>query len=429
MAGRLAAALAFALLAAHAMRVGAYGGVAFWLLAGGLAMGRAAWARLAAAGLLAFGMFFWFDLGWRLAQVRMAFGQDWWRLGGIMGAVALATATASVWLARDGLARRNSGDAARAAAFLLTVGGLALATVKTPLTVLMADRFLPGAGWVEVFGLGVYAAWATGAMRDPVRAPLIRRRIWSVFTLVFFGQLVLGLAGAERFLMTGTLHLPVPALIIAGPLFRGDGYFMLILFAATVVLVGPAWCSHLCYIGVWDNWGAMAKARPKRFPRWRAGVRWAIALLVFGTAVGLRKAGVSMGVAVWLAAAFGLGGVALMATWSRRMGAMTHCAMYCPMGLLASLCGRLHPWRMRMLSGCTQCGKCALVCRYGALTKADIERGRPGMSCTLCGDCVAGCPHGQLAYAFPGLSAATARTVFIVLVVALHAVFLGVARI
>ncbi len=93
------------------------------------------------------------------------------------------------------------------------------------------------------------------------------------FSMVFFAQLLLGLAGIEKLLMTGKLHLPVPALIIAGPLFRGEGVFMLILFAATVLLVGPAWCSYLCYIGAWDNYAATAQKRPGRLPSWRPWLR------------------------------------------------------------------------------------------------------------------------------------------------------------
>ena len=34
---------------------------------------------------------------------------------------------------------------------------------------------------------------------------------------------------------------------------RGGGLFMAILFSASVLLVGPAWCSWLCYIGAWDD--------------------------------------------------------------------------------------------------------------------------------------------------------------------------------
>ncbi len=115
---------------------------------------------------------------------------------------------------------------------------------------------------------------------------------------------------------------------------------------------------------------------------------------------------------------------------SRRAGAMVHCTAFCPIGLLGNLLGRLTPWRMAIrLETCTRCGACARACRYSALAPEDLAAGRPGLSCTLCGDCVAACPHDSMGYRFPFLSPAAARAVFLTLVAALHAVFLGVARI
>ena len=89
-----------------------------------------------------------------------------------------------------------------------------------------------------------------------------------------------------------------------------------------------------------------------------------------------------------------------------------------------------NPFRIRIdTGGCTSCMACARVCRYSALTLKDIRSGRPALTCTLCGDCITGCPHKTIHYHFPGLTAETARKVFIVLVISLHAIFLGVARI
>ena len=99
------------------------------------------------------------------------------------------------------------------------------------------------------------------------------------------------------------------------------------------------------------------------------------------------------------------------------------------MGLIANIFGRISPWRIRIGADCTRCGACYTRCRYNALDESRVEQGAPGLSCTLCGDCVSACAHEQIGYRFPGLSNEHARTVFIVLVVALHAVFLGVARI
>lgn len=125
---------------------------------------------------------------------------------------------------------------------------------------------------------------------------------------------------------------------------------------------------------------------------------------------------------------FGLVGVGIMAFVSRKAGMMTHCITFCPMGLIANIMGKISPWRIRINSDCTKCGACYTRCRYNALDESRMELGRPALSCTLCGDCVSACVHKYIGYSFPGLSGENARTLFIVLVVTLHAIFLGVAR-
>ena len=140
--------------------------------------------------------------------------------------------------------------------------------------ILLVDRFFPGWGWLEIMALAVYAAWVGARMSDPGRSPAIRSRIWALFSLIFFLQLGLGLAGIGELLMTGALHLPVPAVIVAGPIYRGGGYLMPILFAVTLVLVGPAWCSHLCYIGAWDDALSRFCWRSGALPAWARHGRW-----------------------------------------------------------------------------------------------------------------------------------------------------------
>jgi len=326
------------------------------------------------------------------------------------------------------------GVAPAIAAAAITAALLTTVQVRVSRPMLLAERFFPGAGWAEIALLAAWAAFLVTRMLPVRDAPRWRARIWSLFSIVFFGQLALGLAGLERMLMTGKLHLPVPALIVGGPLYRGEGLFMPILFAATVLLVGPAWCSHLCYIGAWDN-GCSRLARRTPLPaiafagggRRRLG-RWATLVLVVGAALALRLAGAPSAVAAAFGAVFGVVGVALMLWWSRRTGLMAHCSWYCPIGLLSTRLGKINPWRIRVTARCTRCGACSLACRYDALTKADVEAGGPNASCTLCGDCLAACRHDSLEYRFPGLTPETARASFIAVVVALHATFLGVAR-
>ena len=316
-------------------------------------------------------------------------------------------------------------------AFLLTGATLAVLQSKSGTPLLLPERFVPGAGWPLGVLLAVYAAWLVHRMAEARTASRWRRRAWLLFSVVFFTQLAVGLAGEQRFLMTGRLHLPVPALIVAGPIYRGSGLFMPILFLSTVVLVGPAWCSHLCYVGAWDNAAAAARRRPLRLPAWTRGLRWALSLLVVLVALALRLSGASATLALALGLAFGLAGVALMLLASRGQGTMVHCTVYCPIGLAANLLGKLSPFRVRIGPACTDCAACTPACRYGALEPEHVARRRPGLGCTLCGDCLDRCRDGQLSYRFAGRGGggATVRCAFLVLAVSLHAIFLGVARI
>ena len=330
------------------------------------------------------------------------------------------------------MSRKNfclNSRAAPAFSFALVAGLLVFVHLKVDRPMLLLERFFPGWGWIEIAALAFYAAWLTPKMLDPERALIWRPRFWRLFSLVFFGQLALGLWGDSRFLMTGTLHLPIPALIIAGPVFRMKLSFMPILFFATVLLLGPAWCSHLCYIGAWDDLASRAKKRPKPLSRWRKPARVAILAAIVATALVFRLAGVPAAAAAVTVGLFGAAGVAVMAFWSRRSGQMAHCATVCPIGLVAGLLGRLNPFRLKIEAACTDCLACRRTCRYDALTPEDIARRRPGISCTLCGDCLSGCPTGMFSIRFPGLTPQAARDLFVVLAVSLHAVFLGLARI
>jgi polyferredoxin len=208
-----------------------------------------------------------------------------------------------------------------------------------------------------------------------------------------------------------------------------EGFFMLILFGVTVVLVGPAWCSYLCYIGAWDNQASYGRKKPKKLPAWREPVRIIILLIIILTAILLRLVGVSSLTATLLGVAFGLGGVAVMIFWSRRVGSMTHCVTYCPIGFLADCLGKLSPFRIRINDECSECAICRLSCRYDALNIVDIKKRRPGITCTLCGDCLKSCEDGFIEYRFLKMKPAQARALFIVLAVSLHACTLALARI
>ena len=425
-------ALSLLLLAGHFLR---FGNTALCLSLAALAVlaaTRRAWLRIALMAVLAAGLLVWAGTWVDFLTFRMASGRPWVRMSMIMAAIAGLNSLSLVWLARAGgrsfFNRSPEQATPEGGAFILTAVllGITRGTVRLP--ILLLDRFYPGWGWLEILALAVYAAWVAGRMSDPARSSTARSRIWGLFSLVFFLQLVLGLTGIRELLMTGALHLPVPAVIIGGPLYRGGGYFMPILFAATLLLVGPAWCSHLCYIGAWDDLLSRSRKRPGALPAWARHGRWFTLAAVAAAALLMRLLGVSAGTAVALGGAFGIVGVGVMATASRRMGLMAHCTAYCPLGAVSNLLGKISPWRIRIHPDCSRCGACSRACRYGALDDSDIAAFRPGFSCTLCGDCIGSCRQTSIAYRFPGLSGESSRRAFLALAVSLHAVFLGAAR-
>lgn len=427
---------AMLLLGAHSLRQGDLGLAASFVVLSGLLFTRQAWVRLAVAAALLWGGYVWADTTVDFISIREALNMPWKRLAFIMAGVIIFDGLALAIMLGNKMERLFSRGVdtawARVFIFVLTVFGLALARQKVAFPILLADRYLPGWGWFEIFGLGVYAQWVGGIMLQPKGHARTRPRIWGAFSAFFFLQLGLGLLGMDRMLMTGDLHLPVPAMILAGPVFRGGGFFMLVLFSVTLLMVGPAWCSHLCYIGAWDDVMSRLGRRPKpneTLGRLSLLGRGGTLILAIGVAVALRAAGVAGGTAVFFGAAFGLIGVGVMVFVSRKTGSMAHCTAFCPMGLVANIFGKLSPWRIRVGSDCTKCGVCYSRCRYNALDESRVEQGAPGLSCTLCGDCVSACAHKQIGYRFPGLSSQNARTVFIVMTVTLHAIFLGVARI
>ncbi|WP_319778870.1 4Fe-4S binding protein [Maridesulfovibrio sp.] len=426
--------LSYLLLAAHALRGGDVGLAVFMIGTAGLAFHRERWVGNVCGVLLVWASLLWLQKGAELINLRIFTGGDWIRLAVIMGALfAISVFSAAYCFSPAGRERFCRGKEQgwfRASIFLLSALLLEITRSKVSFPILLADRFFPGWGRAEIFLLAFYASWLGGRMFSPEGAKVMRPRIWALFSLVFFGQLVLGVSGVEQFLMTGKLHLPVPALIAAGPVYRGSGFFMPILFTVSVLLVGPAWCSHLCYIGAWDDQcSRVSRNSPSRkFKSRLIWLRLVLLVLVVGSAWAMRIAGISFVVAVWAAAVFGLIGIAVMLLFSRRMGMMVHCTAFCPMGIVSNLLGRLSPWRMKISSDCCKCMKCSKACRYGALQLRDIEAGRPGISCTLCGDCLPECASASIGYRLPFLSPQTARKLFLVLVISLHVLFLGVAR-
>ncbi len=206
---------------------------------------------------------------------------------------------------------------------------------------------------------------------------------------------------------------------------------MPVLFVSTLILAGAAWCSYFCYIGALDhNLSKFSRGKKTEIPVWASvWLRLGIILLVATSALIMRYAGVQTLHAVIAGFIFGIIGILVMFLFSRKTGLMIHCTTYCPIGLISNTLGKINPWRIRISDDCIQCGICSASCKYGALSEKDLKNKKPGLTCTLCGDCLPNCPRENIYYFLPGCSPEFSRTAFIVLVVAIHTVFLGVARI
>lgn len=312
--------------------------------------------------------------------------------------------------------------------FLLTFVLLAFPQAKLERPILLAERFIKGAGWIEVFLISLYGAFVSYKMQNPSNVSRWRKLIWTLFSVVFFSQLIIGLLGFDKFLMTGKLHLPIPMMIIGGPVYRGQLSVMTILFLSTIIITGPAWCSQLCYFGAFDNLASGRKVS-RELLRNKVAVKSTIMIIVVASSIVLRWFRVNMLITTILAITFGLAGIIIMITLSSRKGKMVHCVMYCPVGSMVNLLKNINPFRMYIDDTCTQCMKCTKYCRYDALNPADIRNLKPALTCTLCGDCLAGCHHNSIKYKFLRMSPDNARNLYLILTISLHAAFLALARI
>src|SRR5665647_2019891 len=192
--------------------------------------------------------------------------------------------------------------------FILTFILLAFVQLKVGKPMLLAERFLKGSGWVEILLISCYGAFIVNKMKDPMNVPKWRKISWTTFSLVFFTQLIIGLSGFDKFLMTGKLHLPIPMMILAGPIYRGQLSVMTILFLSTIILTGPAWCSQLCYFGAFDNLASGGKTS-KEILRYKGAIKTTILALVITMALILRWLNVSLLVSTFIAIGFGIVGI------------------------------------------------------------------------------------------------------------------------
>ena len=338
---------------------------------------------------------------------------------------------------------------------------LSMMQIQLDESMLLFDRFFQGAGWIQIAILTVYGGFLGYKMQDAGKSGVWRRRSWLIFSIWFFTQFLLGVVADERFLMTGKLHLPLPFMIAAGPVYRAQLTIMPILLLSSIVMTGPAWCSHYCYFGAVDQgfarlraWGGPSRLRAyglgledrdkeklvrgkdrevRKLMRVPVRHKWiwksTVFVVVIVGAWVFRMLGFS-GLQTLIPALL-LGGLAfvIMVVLSRRRGKMVHCLAFCPIGTLVNLGKYVSPFRMVIAPNCTNCMLCIPSCSYDALNEKDIKAGKPGLTCTYCGDCITSCKHTAIRYKFFKMSPKAARNLYLFLTISIHILCLGLARI
>ena len=429
--------IVLALLGAHFYRASDYGMV---LCTAGMLVLRCsplAWKRWAAGLFLLWGMLEWSTAACALAQVRMAMGTPWVRGALILSAAAVVTGLTGLAAVRQAarLDREQGGSGAllRASVFMAVFLILYYVRKFAPTEMLLLERFFPRTGAVEIFFAACYASFAVDLLADPKKSRKARTRLWLMFACVFFAQFALGLLGVSQMLLTGRLHVPIPAFIVYGAVYRESLNAMPFIVLASTLLLGTAWCSMLCYFGPFDS--LASQGRPmKPLPRlWQGFLRWGrAAVLVSGVCavLALRYFGMDTGAAVSIALAYAALSLLLMAGLSRRYGGMLHCTSFCPMGLVVSWLGRLSPWRLRVdSSACDSCGACEKVCRWRAITPESRSRGRALLRCSLCRECLGVCHKGAISLRCACLSPECSAKLFAGVLAILHTVFLACAMV
>ena len=423
--------LSFILIGSHFLRDYNFGLALVSVLVPFLFFIRKRWILYIASGLLFLSAGLWINTALNFSYVRIELEQPYFRMLIILGAVSLFTAMSGFLILSKRFRRkyiRTDYDVPAVSSFFVSGFIISMAFIKVKFPIVLLERFLPGFGWFEIFILSLYAAFITQKILDKSNSVKWRRIIWSLFSFVFLAQLLIGILGNELFLMTGKLHIPVPAIILAGPLYRWEISIMVFLFIGSLVFIGPAWCSYLCYFGAWDDYFSRKKSKPKQLPANKQIIRISIVIVVILIALIMNYLGVSATIAAITGLSFGILGVVVMILYSRKKGVMAHCVVFCPIGLFAILFGKISPFRIKIDNSCTDCAQCHLSCRYDALNIVDIKNRKPNINCTLCGDCLGVCEHSSINYRFLKLHPENARKLFVIIAVSMHAAFMALGR-
>ena len=273
-----------------------------------------------------------------------------------------------------------------------------------------------GVTMILTVALSLYTLILAERMVNARRHAPLRRFYWRFFSIIFITQFLLGLFISSAWLLTGDPTLPHPFFLYFRPLTSATGTHQLFVWLLSMLLLGPAFCSHLCWLGAWDQFAARKKRKPTGTLSWPIRLFWAAAVILAGLAL-LRFA--PLRVAVSAGFLFCLVAVGTMVITSRKRGTMVHCTHYCPLGTITTIVARLSPFRIVKASGKRVN---ASLCDYGIFTDRTLGTGRLPLECTLCGDCLDRGSEHDLSMRFAWFKF-NAWPLFIALTTGLHAAF------
>ncbi len=401
------------------------------------------WIRKLLITTFLFSTIMWCKVAVDLIQVRLATKDDWIRLAIILFGVAAYNLFCAYLFTKPLVKQRYSKNKESSFLSLITfcLVFLAFIIIHTKAGhILIFNRLYWQMGMLQGFLLSLWGAYVVHKLTTLKKdAPLFRLKIWRLFSTVFFLQLCLAIAGYTLFMLNETFHLPIPALIIASPIFRTEGYFMLILFTVSIAFIGSAWCSYLCYFGVWDAYYTK-KIRPmveiRKYQYFKLIKYSSLISLMVTISISylLRIMGVSVNIALALALFIGLLIIPAHFLISRRYGFTSYCYVFCPLGAISTRIRSLFSifsWKLRFADSCTHCGKCIKTCSYLAIDKEALKQKQAHSSCTLCLDCIHACSHNACFLELKPFTFSTKKAVdiFSVLISVFHSVFLGVAMV
>ena len=422
--------IALILSGCHFLRMGDLNLVGIYLVTGLLLFSQIPIRFLLCIILLIYSFFVWINISYHLVMFRIAFHMPFIRLILILGTVIIFELIAILILINSYtyIKKDLKKYTLPLLTFLTVFALLIFLRSKIQIPILILDRFGLRLGILEAYLLGLYGSYLSSKFIHPSAHFKMRKKIWSLFSIVFFSQLFLGLFVNKGFLMTGKLHFPIPALIIGGPIYRGGEFFMLFLFLSTILLVGPAWCSHLCYVGGLDAIGSSIRQNNYNNKKLSRKFAWFNLCLTIFLALFLKYTKPPNDIILIIVANFGILSLVFILFISPLTGKMSHCISWCPLGLLSPGLGKINPFRITVdTNECKSCSICVKRCPYEAIDFK--EKAKINGYCTLCGDCIALCPHDAIHLTFFGKKSYFAYHTYLFLLIVIHTLFLGLARI